>query len=241
VAPSNSVPPTTPTNGTSAAPTTAAPVLDRTAPWQYLGLRDFEEQWCRLRIAHPDLSATAIVRMIPAYASRSRGGQANVGFNLRHNPAIQTRLRQLERDAIRDLEKRKRVKLSGKKVLRELSAVAFSDIRSLLDVEGNDVRIRDSSDWPDAAAAAVASVIKTSEGVKVSLHDKLHALRSLAKVLKLLPEESQHPGAVMIGKVAVYLPDNSRPLQARDDQQAFPFDPDSDPPDPNPNQEDTAQ
>ncbi len=190
--------------------------FEQRAPWQVLGLSDVQEQWCRYRIANPTLPGTAIVRMVDAFQSKSTPAIRNLSHNFKRNPRIQARLRQLEREAVRHVEKKKRIKLSSKRVLKELTAIAFADLRQLVTVADGEVIVRDSADWPDAAASAVQSVVKTPDGLKLTFHDKLISLGRLAKILKLIPQEPAQasPGGLRVGRAIIYIPANGRELRA---------------------------
>jgi hypothetical protein len=86
------------------------------------------------------------------------------------------------------------------------------------------VTIKPSSEWPDEAAAAVAAIYNTPEGVKVQLHDKPQALGRLAKYLRLLPEPvSVAGGGIQIGRAVIYLPDNGRAVDQLPPASALPL------------------
>jgi len=204
--------------------------MDRIQPWQRLGLKPHEEEFARLRVSRPELSGIAIVKLITAYSGRSKSAQSNVAHNLLKRLAIQQRLQQLQREAIRHVERKRRHKLTAKNVLKELVAIGMTDLRELVTVAGDRVTIRDSADWPDEAAKAVASVTNSPDGPRLQLYDKPTALARLARVLRLIPEEAQ-PGGIAIGKALIYIPHNNRPMLNPGD------DPDDFADDPNPNQE----
>lgn len=84
-----------------------------------------------------------------------------------------------------------RTKLSQDRVIEELAAIAFSDIRKMFDVTG---KLLPPHDLPDDVAAAVASlVIQTPHdvggvGVRVRLSDKLRALEMLGRHLGMFKD-----------------------------------------------------
>jgi Terminase small subunit len=211
------------TNGTTPTSTPASTVtptrpehapMDRVQPWERLGLKHFEEEWCRIRIARPELSSVAIVRLIAGYSGRSPKMQSNIAHHLLHRPDIKARLAQLSREAVVAIERKKRYKLGAKNVLRTLASLAFTDIRDLVRVgEDGRVSVLPSDEWPTRAAAAVASIVNSPDGPKVTLHSKVDALGKLAKMLKLLPDDPIAPSPLHIGKAVIYIPSNSRPLQ----------------------------
>lgn len=90
----------------------------------------------------------------------------------------------------------KRIERSGIEadwVLEELARLAFSDLREHVEWGPNRVVLKESAGLTDEAAAAVAEVAKTvgenGASYKIKLHDKLGALRDLAKHLGLFPKD----------------------------------------------------
>lgn len=76
-------------------------------------------------------------------------------------------------------------KLSGQQVLEELRCIAFARVTDYLQVDGGVLRVRDSSELTKQQRAAVASIEKTSSGMKVKFYDKLKALELLGKAMGL--------------------------------------------------------
>ncbi len=77
-------------------------------------------------------------------------------------------------------------------VLRELSAIAFSDFTDYVQVEDGAVRITDSRTLDYGHRAAIAAVKEAGKGVEIKLHDKQKALELLVKYLGLF--EEKEPG-----------------------------------------------
>lgn len=79
-------------------------------------------------------------------------------------------------------------------VLRELSAIAFSDFTDYVQVEDGTVRITDSRSLDYSRRAAIAAVKEAGKGVEIKLHDKQKALELLVKYLGLFrcPEEEEN-------------------------------------------------
>lgn len=70
-------------------------------------------------------------------------------------------------------------KISPQRVIRELAAIAFASVPDCMIVEGSDVRLRDT--LTPRQRAAVASIEKTTGGIKVKFYDKMKALELLGK------------------------------------------------------------
>lgn len=71
------------------------------------------------------------------------------------------------------------------KVLKELAAIGFAKVTDFMAVEGGELVIRDTRKMPRRFRAAVASIEKTTGGMKLKFYDKLKALELMGKVLGL--------------------------------------------------------
>ena len=172
-----------------------------------------------------DLNATqAAIRA--GYATKNANVQ---GTRLLANASIAASIRER---AGKQLE---RLDISAGRVLEEAARIAFSDVRSVFDDEGN---LRPVHEWSDAAASAVAAVEvvtrrrpgeeKVVEHVhKVKLWDKVGALDKLMRHMGLLKDAAapagsgvtftltlDRPGAVAIQAVAVPTNGNGNGSQA---------------------------
>ena len=70
-------------------------------------------------------------------------------------------------------------KISPEQVMRELAAIGFARVPDYLVIEEGDVRLKEN--LKPLERAAVASIEKTSSGVKVKFYDKMKALELLGK------------------------------------------------------------
>jgi phage terminase small subunit len=71
--------------------------------------------------------------------------------------------------------------ITQERVLRELAAIAFSDIT---DVFNSDWSLKELQEMDPEKTPAIKNLEKTDRGVKVQLHDKLAALQRLWELVK---------------------------------------------------------
>lgn len=70
-------------------------------------------------------------------------------------------------------------KLSPEQVMKELTAIAFVRVPECLEIQAGDVRLKEG--LKPLQRAAIASVEKTSTGIRVKFYDKMKALELLGK------------------------------------------------------------
>jgi phage terminase small subunit len=75
--------------------------------------------------------------------------------------------------------------VTRERVVAELAALGFADIRQVITWAAGDVTLQDAASLPPAVAAAIAEIKQTKDGLQIKLHSKLGALQGLAKILKL--------------------------------------------------------
>lgn len=71
--------------------------------------------------------------------------------------------------------------ITQERVIIEIANIAFGNI---VDLFGDEWKLKDVADIPKEKAAAVKSLIKTENGVKINMHDKLGALLKLWELVK---------------------------------------------------------
>lgn len=82
-------------------------------------------------------------------------------------------------------------KVTAGEVMAELQAIAMARATDFMSVTGGALDIRSTADLPEGAAAAIASVEKTSTGLRVKFYDKLKALELLGKCMGLFDGAAQ--------------------------------------------------
>ena len=70
-------------------------------------------------------------------------------------------------------------KISPKQVLQELAAIAFARVPECMEIVGNDVKLKEQ--LKPSQRMAIASIEKSTGGIKVKFYDKMKALELLGK------------------------------------------------------------
>jgi len=83
------------------------------------------------------------------------------------------------------MAKRKRKRVSGEQVIGELAAIGFARVTDFLCVENDTLLLRSTKELEPEASAAIASIERTSNGIRVKFYDKLKALELLGKYMGL--------------------------------------------------------
>lgn len=130
------------------------------------------------------------------------GKSQAAAWQLRHSPDVDARVRKLLEDRVRDDTRafHRRQKSKGDlldRAMKELEAIAFVDIREVIDwrrhavtnADGEvteiteDVQVRDAASIPASAAKAIKGVFLKSGKLRVEMHDKRQALVDIVKAL----------------------------------------------------------
>ena len=73
-------------------------------------------------------------------------------------------------------------------ILRELGAIAFARATDVLSVCDGALVVKDTAQLPEELQCAIASVEKSTGGIKVKFYDKMKALELLGKAVGLFDE-----------------------------------------------------
>ena len=140
--------------------------------------RRFAEEYCI------DLNAAAAY-LRAGYTASGNSAEA-AASRLLSNVKVQSIIQQKQREIAG------RCEVTAEKVIREVSAVAFSDVRKLFNPDGS---LKQVHELDDATAAAIAAIEVDASGVrKIKVWDKNSAHERLCKHLGLFREDnSQKP------------------------------------------------
>ncbi|ARO89170.1 terminase [Nitrosospira lacus] len=140
--------------------------------------RRFAEEYC------VDLNATAAY-IRAGYGARSNSAEA-AASRLLSNVKVQKVIEEKQKEIA------KRCEVTAEKVIREVSALAFSDVRKLFNADGS---LKAIHELDDATAAAIASIEVDPAGVrKIKVWDKNRAQEHLCKHFGLFDKDnSQKP------------------------------------------------
>jgi hypothetical protein len=150
--------------------------------------------------------AIAIVegaKLLDAYERAGFTGRSHANaWQLRHKPHVKARVEFLLNERVKASAHKfaKRKKTSGDlldRAMKELEAIAFVDIREVIDwrrqavTNGDgevteiteDVQVRDAASIPASAAKAIKGVFLKSGKLRVEMHDKRQALVDIVKAL----------------------------------------------------------
>lgn len=81
---------------------------------------------------------------------------------------------------------------------RELARIGFSDVTTFARVKGNRVRIESTDNLTADDSAAIAELSQTAEGVKIKLHNKIEALRTLGQALGYIKPDGSFTGNINV-------------------------------------------
>ena len=86
-------------------------------------------------------------------------------------------------------------KITPKKVVEELAAIGFARATNFLRVSEGELTIRNTDSLSKADQAAIASIERSSTGIKLKFYDKMKALELLGKYMGMFEGSSEEEGA----------------------------------------------
>jgi phage terminase small subunit len=144
---------------------------------------------------------------IDEYMVDRNGAQAAIRAGYSAKTAKEIAYRLMDRPEIADaIEKRteklaKKAGVTAERVIEELAAIGFADIRELYDADGNLLPINQLGDRVAATLSGIEVEVTRggkgrtpSEVLKVRRYDKVRALELLGRHLKLFAEQHEHGG-----------------------------------------------
>ncbi len=87
--------------------------------------------------------------------------------------------------------RQKRTVISQDMVIQELASVAFARISDVVEIEKGQIKIRNSSGIHGENFSGVRALNQSSNGITISMHDKLSALKLLGAHLGLFAEKNE--------------------------------------------------
>ena len=86
-------------------------------------------------------------------------------------------------------------KITPKKVVEELAAIGFARATNFLRVSDGELTIRATDTLSKADQAAIASIERSSTGIKLKFYDKMKALELLGKYMGMFEGKSEQEEA----------------------------------------------
>ena len=81
--------------------------------------------------------------------------------------------------------------ISPERVIKELAAIGFAEATDFLCIEDDRLVFKSTKELSKKNRAAIASVERTSNGIRMKFYDKMKALELLGKYLHLFEEHEQ--------------------------------------------------
>lgn len=169
----------------------------REAGWGRAGISDGP---CRNHLPDDQLAQEPLNafhgRFVEEYLVDLNGARAYRAAGGGHSGAKQNAHKLLQRPDVqaaiqkRQAELREETGVRQVRVLQELAALAFSDLRKVAQWGPNHVKVRSSRSIDDMAAAAISEIRMTKDGPVIKLHPKGDALQKYMQHLGMLIDRS---------------------------------------------------
>lgn len=75
-------------------------------------------------------------------------------------------------------------------ILAELKAIAFANGTDFAKIKGNSVYVKDTDEIDEDKKKAISCIKETKYGIDIETHDKMKALETLAKYVRLFDDDS---------------------------------------------------
>jgi phage terminase small subunit len=99
-------------------------------------------------------------------------------------------------------ERSERTQVTSDQIVRELSRIAFADMRSLVEWGPDKIEVKDSADLAAKDSACVQEVTKRQSRagltISVKLHSKTEALKLLGQHLNMFRDRDETPGKTRV-------------------------------------------
>ena len=93
-----------------------------------------------------------------------------------------------------EMHQEKMKKITPKKVVEELAAIGFAKATDFLCVSDGELTIRSTDTLSKSDQAAIASIERSSNGIRVKFYDKMKALELLGKYLGMFEGKGEESG-----------------------------------------------
>jgi phage terminase small subunit len=142
-------------------------------PRYQLELNERQKKFCQEYLV--DFNATqAAIRA--GYSKNTAKGQ---GSDLLTRPHVKAEIKRLQGLQAERLE------ITADKILQEYANIAFAHLTDVVTINGNNVTITNTDEWPEQLKCAVESIAQTKDGIRIKLHSKAAALDKLAEYVSL--------------------------------------------------------
>jgi len=117
---------------------------------------------------------------------------------------IQARIAELR------VEQQKRTQITADQVIEELRRIGLARIDQVVACNGRSVTIKDFSEVPPEILAAVHSVEKTKDGIKIRFYNKIPALEQLMRHLGMFEKDNAQQAQMVLVAPVVRLTEDDR-------------------------------
>jgi hypothetical protein len=100
--------------------------MERQRDWEKLGLTEREELFCLNLLELGGQNAVEAVKRVGLFEAKTKGSIANLASRLMKKRIIKIRMQQLLRAETGKLEKKRRFKVNGRRILEEIATIAYA-------------------------------------------------------------------------------------------------------------------